>query len=124
MTARRSLLRGNQFGYSLVEMVMTLAIGLILVSVALPILVGAIQSYRLNSIAQQTADLIELTRYTAIGAIVGALGGLVAIVILGATGQLSLWLLPGTAAWCLLVILGFHDNIGRLVKGTESKLGT
>src|ERR1700682_4555052 len=66
MTARRSLLRGNQFGYSLVEMVMTLAIGLILVSVALPILVGAIQSYRLNSIAQQTADLIELTRYTAI----------------------------------------------------------
>jgi len=66
MTARRSLLRGNQFGYSLVEMVMTLAIGLILVSVALPILVGAIQGYRLNSIAQQTADLIELTRYTAI----------------------------------------------------------
>src|ERR1700738_4889491 len=66
MTARRSLLRGNQFGYSLVEMVMTLAIGLILVSVALPILVGAIQGYRLNSIAQQTADLIDLTRYTAI----------------------------------------------------------
>jgi prepilin-type N-terminal cleavage/methylation domain-containing protein len=66
MTGRRPLLRGKEFGYSLVEMVMTLAIGLILVSVALPILVGAIQSYRLNSIAQQTADLIELTRYTAI----------------------------------------------------------
>jgi prepilin-type N-terminal cleavage/methylation domain-containing protein len=66
MTARRPLLRGKEFGYSLVEMVMTLAIGLILVSVALPMLVGAIQGYRLNSIAQQTADIIELTRYTAI----------------------------------------------------------
>src|ERR1700686_5760067 len=66
MTARRPLLRGKEFGYSLVEMVMTLAISLILVSVALPMLVGAIQGYRLNSIAQQAADLIDLTRYTAI----------------------------------------------------------
>jgi Tfp pilus assembly protein FimT len=66
MTAGRTLLRSKELGYSLVEMVMTLAIGLILVSVALPMLVGAIQGYRLNSIAQQTANLIELTRYTAI----------------------------------------------------------
>jgi prepilin-type N-terminal cleavage/methylation domain-containing protein len=67
MSARRgSSLRSRELGYSLVEMVMTLAIGLILVSVALPMLVGAIQGYRLNSIAQQTADLIDLTRYTAI----------------------------------------------------------
>lgn len=47
-------------------MVMTLAVGLILVSVALPVLVGAIQSYRLNSMVQQTANFVELTRYTAI----------------------------------------------------------
>jgi Tfp pilus assembly protein FimT len=47
-------------------MVVTLAIGLVLVCVALPMMVGAIQAYRLNSIAQQTANLIELTRYTAI----------------------------------------------------------
>jgi prepilin-type N-terminal cleavage/methylation domain-containing protein len=53
-------------GYSLVEMMMTLAIGLILVSVALPTMIGAIQGYRLNSIAQQVANLAELTRYTAI----------------------------------------------------------
>ena len=45
---------------------MTLAIGLILVGVALPIVVGAIQNYRLNGIAQQTASLIDLARYTAI----------------------------------------------------------
>lgn len=53
-------------GYSLVEMMMTLAIGLILVSVALPTMIGAVQGYRLNSSAQQVANLVELTRYTAI----------------------------------------------------------
>jgi Tfp pilus assembly protein FimT len=47
-------------------MVVTLAIGLVLMSIALPVMVGAIQNYRLNSIAQQTANLIDLTRYTAI----------------------------------------------------------
>jgi Tfp pilus assembly protein FimT len=47
-------------------MMMTLAIGLILVSVALPTMVGAIQSYRLNGVSQQVASLVELTRYTAI----------------------------------------------------------
>lgn len=53
-------------GYSLVEMMITLAVGLILVSVALPTLIGAIQSYRLNSASQQIANMIELTRYSAI----------------------------------------------------------
>ena len=53
-------------GYSLVEMMVTLAVGLILVSVALPTMIGAIQSYRLNSTSQQIANLIDLTRYTAI----------------------------------------------------------
>jgi prepilin-type N-terminal cleavage/methylation domain-containing protein len=53
-------------GYSLVEMMVTLAVGLILVSVALPTMISAIQSYRLNSTSQQIANLMELTRYTAI----------------------------------------------------------
>jgi prepilin-type N-terminal cleavage/methylation domain-containing protein len=53
-------------GYSLVEMMMTLAIGLVMVSIALPTMIGAIQGYRLNSVAQQVANLVELTRYTAI----------------------------------------------------------
>jgi prepilin-type N-terminal cleavage/methylation domain-containing protein len=53
-------------GYSLVEMMMTLAVGLVLVSVALPAMVSAIQGYRLNSAAQQIANFIDLTRYTAI----------------------------------------------------------
>ncbi len=66
MVPRRRLLRSNELGLTLVEMVMTLAIGLILVSVALPVLVGAIQNYRLNSMVQQTANFVELARYTAI----------------------------------------------------------
>jgi Type II transport protein GspH len=45
---------------------MTLAIGLILVSVALPMVVNALQMYRLNSIAQQTGNLIDLARASAI----------------------------------------------------------
>jgi prepilin-type N-terminal cleavage/methylation domain-containing protein len=53
-------------GYSLIEMMVSLTVGLILVAVALPTLVGAIQSYRLNSTSQQIANLIELTRFTAI----------------------------------------------------------
>src|SRR2546423_3385848 len=61
---RRTLRVGR--GFSLVEVVMTLAIGLILVSVALPMLVNALQAYRLNSFAQQTSNLLDLARYTAI----------------------------------------------------------
>jgi prepilin-type N-terminal cleavage/methylation domain-containing protein len=53
-------------GYSLVEMMMTLAIALILLSVAMPMMVGAIQGYRLNSAAQQVANFVDLARYTAI----------------------------------------------------------
>ncbi|HLZ90191.1 MAG TPA: GspH/FimT family pseudopilin [Candidatus Acidoferrum sp.] len=58
--------RAKSAGYSMVEMMMTLAIGLILVSVALPTLIGAVQAYRLNSATQQVASLVELARYTAI----------------------------------------------------------
>jgi prepilin-type N-terminal cleavage/methylation domain-containing protein len=65
MTQRRAF-RSKELGFTLVEMVVTLAVGLILVSMALPVMIGAIQSYRLNSVAQQTANLIELTRYAAI----------------------------------------------------------
>src|SRR6266481_6376763 len=61
---RKCLLRVA--GYSLVEMMVTLAIGLIMMAIALPALVSTIQGYRLSSIAQQTANLIDLARYAAI----------------------------------------------------------
>src|SRR5438270_360692 len=63
---RRPGTRQTETGFSLVEVVMTLAIGMIMASVALPMLVNAVQGYRLNSIAQQAEHLIDLTRYTAI----------------------------------------------------------
>jgi prepilin-type N-terminal cleavage/methylation domain-containing protein len=53
-------------GFSLIEMMVTLAVGLVMASVALPFVVGAVQRYRLDSVAQQTASLIDLARYTAI----------------------------------------------------------
>jgi prepilin-type N-terminal cleavage/methylation domain-containing protein len=62
----RKTQRAIEKGFSLVEMVMTLAIGLVLASVALPFIVNAVQTYRLNGITQQVASLIDLTRYTAI----------------------------------------------------------
>lgn len=62
----RKTQRAIEQGFSLVEMVMTLAIGLVLASVALPFIVNAVQTYRLNGITQQVASLIDLTRYTAI----------------------------------------------------------
>jgi glycerol-3-phosphate acyltransferase PlsY len=64
------------------------------------------------------------TRYMAWGAIVGAIAGVGTVIVLGTLGQVTAWLVPGAVAWGLLVILGFHDNIGRLLRGTEPKLGT
>ena len=66
MSPRRKSFHSNELGLTLIEMVVTLAVGLILMSVALPVLVGAVQNYRLNSIAQQTASFVELARYSAI----------------------------------------------------------
>jgi glycerol-3-phosphate acyltransferase PlsY len=68
--------------------------------------------------------VMALTRYMAWGAIAGAIGAITTLLVLGTMGGLSAWLVPGAILWCLLVVLGFHDNIGRLLKGTEPKLGT
>ncbi|MEP6774260.1 MAG: glycerol-3-phosphate acyltransferase [Chloroflexota bacterium] len=68
--------------------------------------------------------VMALTRYMAWGAIAGAIGAIVSLIVLGATGGISAWLVPGAILWCLLVVLGFHDNIRRLLKGTEPKFGT
>ena len=64
--SRRTPRSVSQEGFSLFEMMVTLAVGLVMASLALPVVVGAIQRYRLNSVAQQTASLIDLARYSAI----------------------------------------------------------
>lgn len=68
--------------------------------------------------------VMALTRYMAWGAIAGAIGAIVTLIMLGATGGMPAWLVPGAIMWCLIVVLGFHDNIDRLLKGIEPKLGT
>ncbi len=66
---------------------------------------------------------ILVTRYMAWGAIVGALAGVGTVIALGLTGAISSWLVPGAVLWGVLVIFGFHDNIGQLLSGREPKLG-
>ena len=67
---------------------------------------------------------MALTRYMTWGAIAGALGAVATLVVLGLTGAMQVWYVPGAILWVLLVVLGFHDNIGRLLNGTEPKLGS
>jgi glycerol-3-phosphate acyltransferase PlsY len=67
--------------------------------------------------------VIATTRYMVLGAIVGVVIGVGTVIVLGLVVAISPWLVPGAALWGLLVILGFHDNIGRLLSGTEPRLG-
>lgn len=66
---------------------------------------------------------IVLTRLVAVGAIAGTIGAVVVAVILVANGSLSSWFLPAVFAWAGLVTMGFADNIERLLRGAEPKLG-
>jgi prepilin-type N-terminal cleavage/methylation domain-containing protein len=58
--------RSRQTGFSLFELMTGLAIILILGAIALPTLTTTIASYRLGSTTEQLANLMELTRYSAI----------------------------------------------------------
>jgi glycerol-3-phosphate acyltransferase PlsY len=66
---------------------------------------------------------IALTRLMVIGAIVGTIGAVGVAVILVATGSLWSWFLPAVIVWAVLVIAGFSDNLQRLSRGAEPKLG-
>lgn len=69
------------------------------------------------------AALMATTRYMAWGAIGGALAGAVTAIVLGFTDGVPPWMVPGAVVWGLLVVAGFHDNIARLLSGTEPRLG-
>lgn len=63
----RSQRKNRQFsGFSLTELVVALAVGLILMAVATPSFLRAYHSYQLNAAATQVADILRLTRYEAI----------------------------------------------------------
>ena len=61
---RRSLQHAR--GFSLTELVVTLAVGLVLIAVGLPAFLRAYHSYELSSSAVQVADILRLARYEAI----------------------------------------------------------
>jgi glycerol-3-phosphate acyltransferase PlsY len=63
------------------------------------------------------------SRYMVIGAITAVLGAFTAAGVLVALGALSPWLLPGTGAWGVVVLAGYHDSLRRFVRGEEPRLG-
>jgi type IV fimbrial biogenesis protein FimT len=60
----RSLKHGR--GFSLTELVVTLAVGLVLIAVGLPAFLRFYHSYELSNAAAQVADILRLARYEAI----------------------------------------------------------
>jgi type IV fimbrial biogenesis protein FimT len=58
--------RSPRNGFSLVELVLSLAVLLIITSVAIPVVVRSLQTYQLNSTASQLAGMIKFTKFDAI----------------------------------------------------------
>src|SRR5271168_2510382 len=54
------------YGFSIVEMVVSVAVLLVLAAVALPTLTRAFASYQLNDAASRLAGILKFTRYEAI----------------------------------------------------------
>jgi prepilin-type N-terminal cleavage/methylation domain-containing protein len=57
---------GRASGFSLTELVVALAVGLVLMGVALPSFLRAYRSYQLSNAATQVSDILRLARYEAI----------------------------------------------------------
>jgi len=53
-------------GFSLIELVVAMAVAVILMAIGLPIFLRAYRIYELNSAARQMADILRLARYEAI----------------------------------------------------------
>ncbi len=65
---------------------------------------------------------IIVSRYVSLGSIVGAVASALAIILMVLTGQMSALSLIFVAI-ALFIIVAHHDNIERLLKGTERKIG-
>ena len=59
---RRSLLNG----FSLVELVLSLAVLLVMTTIAVPVVVRSLQTYQLNSTASQLAGMLKFAKFDAI----------------------------------------------------------
>ena len=69
------------------------------------------------------ANGLAASRYMVLGAITAVLAATGMAVLLVALGLISPWLLPGVAAWALVVLAGFGDSLHRLARGQEPRLG-
>ena len=67
--------------------------------------------------------VILVSRYVSLGSIVGVSVGLLSLGVLVLAQQIPLWFLPWGLIAGLLVVVLHRDNIERLLKGTERKLG-
>ena len=67
--------------------------------------------------------LVIGTRYVSLGSVVGATAGAVALVVISATGHAPLAFVWFGAIGGSLVVVRHHDNIRRLFKGEERKVG-
>jgi type IV fimbrial biogenesis protein FimT len=69
MRGRKKSTRGGprgESGFSLLELVVAVTVGLVLMAVAVPYFLRAYHSYQLSHAATQVADIVRLTRYEAI----------------------------------------------------------
>ena len=67
--------------------------------------------------------VIALSRYASLGSIVGALAGVAIMVALTALDQAPWEYLVYTGVVVALIVFQHRDNIGRLLSGSENKLG-
>ncbi len=67
--------------------------------------------------------VIALVRYVSLGSIVGALAGVAIMVALTALDQAPWEYLVYTGVVVALIVFQHRDNIGRLLSGSENKLG-
>jgi glycerol-3-phosphate acyltransferase PlsY len=70
-----------------------------------------------------TIGTIALWRFVSLGSIVGSLTTMICGVIFGFVGWVSIPTMIYLVVAPVLVILLHHDNIGRLLSGTERKIG-
>jgi Tfp pilus assembly protein FimT len=62
----RRMAKRTTRGFSLIELVLALAVAIVLLAIGLPVFLRAYRMYELNNAARQMADILRLARYEAI----------------------------------------------------------